>query len=113
VADLDLAAISGESVGGLAYMVVIGSLVGFAAYVWLLQVAPISLVATYAYVNPVVAVLLGWAILDEHVTLRLLGAGAAIVAAVALIVSAPAPGRARGRGLARRRDATAPDSAGV
>jgi drug/metabolite transporter (DMT)-like permease len=113
VSGFDASAVSGESIGGLAYMVVVGSLVGFAAYVWLLQVAPISLVATYAYVNPVVAVLLGWAVLGEDITMRLLGAGAAIVVAVALIVSAPAPGRARGRGLLRRREAAAPDTAGV
>jgi drug/metabolite transporter (DMT)-like permease len=100
--DLDLAAVSGESLFGVAYLVVVGSFVGFTAYVWLLRVAPISLVATYAYVNPVVAVLLGWAILDEAFGARVLLAGAAIVAAVALIVSAPEPERARGRGFFHR-----------
>jgi drug/metabolite transporter (DMT)-like permease len=100
--DLDVAAVSGESLFGVAYLVVVGSLLGFTAYVWLLRVAPISLVATYAYVNPVIAVLLGWALLDEVLEARVLLAGAAIVAAVALIVSAPAPERELGRGVFRR-----------
>ena len=52
-----------------AYLVTFGSVVAFTAYVWVLSVAPISLVATYAYVNPVVAVFLGWLILSEAVTL--------------------------------------------
>jgi drug/metabolite transporter (DMT)-like permease len=99
---LDPAAISGESIFGVVYLIVVGSLVGLTAYVWLLKVAPISLVATYAYVNPVVAVLIGWAILDERFTLSMLLAGALIVAAVALIVSAPVPAREHGRGLLRR-----------
>ncbi len=99
---LDPAAVAGESIAGVGYLIVMGSLVGLTAYVWLLRAAPISLVATYAYVNPVVAVLLGWAIVGEEVTPRVLLAGAAIVAAVALIVSAPAARRADGRGLLRR-----------
>jgi drug/metabolite transporter (DMT)-like permease len=86
--DLDLAAVSGESLLGLAYLIVFGSWVGFAAYVWLLRSARTSLVSTYAYVNPVVAVFLGWAILGEAITGRTLIAGGVIVAAVALIVSA-------------------------
>ena len=53
----------------LGYLVVFGSVVAFTSYVWLLANAPISFVATYAYVNPVVAVFLGWLVLDEHVTL--------------------------------------------
>ena len=85
--ELDVAAFSTASWVGLGYLVVFGSLVGFAAYAWLLRVARTSLVATYAYVNPVIAVLLGWAILGEAVTLRTLLAGLVIVGAVALIVS--------------------------
>ena len=99
---LDVATVSGESLFGLAYLVVVGSLVGLVAYVWLLRAAPISLVATYAFVNPVVAVVIGWALLGEEFTTRMLLAGAAIVVAVAMIVSAPAPERALGRGLRRR-----------
>jgi drug/metabolite transporter (DMT)-like permease len=100
---LDAGAISGESLFGIAYLVVVGSLIGLTAYVWLLRAAPISLVATYAYVNPVIAVVIGWAFLDESLTGRLLVAGAAIVAAVAMIVSAPAPERETGRALRVRR----------
>jgi len=97
-ADLEWARISVPSVVGLGYLIVFGSWVGFAAYVWLLRAARTSLVSTYAYVNPVVAVFLGWAILDEAITLRTLVAGGIVLAAVALIVSAqprrtePAPG---------------------
>ena len=102
LATLDVAAVSGESLAGVGYLIVAGSLIGLSAYVWLLRVAPISLVATYAYVNPVIAVLLGWALLDESITLRVVLAGGAIVLAVALIVSAPKPAQAFGRGLLRR-----------
>ncbi len=73
---------------GWAYLVVFGSLVAFTAYVWLLSVAPISLVATYAYVNPLVAVFLGWLILSEAVTAAIVLGGAVVVAAVAVVVSA-------------------------
>ncbi|HEX2110499.1 MAG TPA: EamA family transporter [Gaiellaceae bacterium] len=102
LADVDPASVSRDSLLGVAYLIVVGSLVGFSSYVWLLRAAPISLVATYAYVNPVIAVLLGWALLDEIVDARVLLAGGAIVAAVALIVSAPAPERETGRGVLRR-----------
>jgi drug/metabolite transporter (DMT)-like permease len=79
-------AFSGRSLAGFVYLVAIGSLVAFTAYVWVLQHAPISKVATYAYVNPVIAIFLGWAILSEHVTATI-GIGAAIVvASVAAIV---------------------------
>ncbi|MDP9863733.1 MULTISPECIES: EamA family transporter [Streptosporangium] len=84
---LDLGAVSGRSWAGLAYLVVMGSLVGFTAYVWLLGSAPISLVSTYAYVNPVVAVALGALVLGEPVTGSMLAAGLVIVLGVALVVS--------------------------
>jgi drug/metabolite transporter (DMT)-like permease len=70
------------------YLVVFGSVVAFSAYVWALDAAPISLVATYAYVNPVVAVFLGWLILAEPITLPILVGGAVVVAAVAIVVAA-------------------------
>ena len=70
------------------YLVVFGSMVAFSAYVWLLGNAPISLVATYAYVNPVVAVVLGALILDEPITSAVLVGGAVIVAAVAIVITA-------------------------
>jgi drug/metabolite transporter (DMT)-like permease len=82
-------AVSGESLAGWLYLIVFGSWVGFAAYMWLLRNAPTPLVSTYAYVNPVVAVLLGWAVLSEPVTWTTLAAGGLIVGAVALIVSRP------------------------
>lgn len=77
-----------HSLLALGYLVVFGSWIAFSSYVWLLRVARTSLVSTYAYVNPVVAVLLGWLILDESIGLRTLLAGAVVVTAVALIVSA-------------------------
>ena len=70
------------------YLVVFGSLVAFTSYVWLLSVAPISLVATYAYVNPIVAVFLGWLILAEPVTTAIVACGAVVVVAVAIVVAA-------------------------
>lgn len=88
---MDLAAASAASWLALAYLVVFGSLLAFSCYVWLLGAAPTSLVSTYAYVNPVVAVLLGWAILGEPVTPRMLVAGAIILLAVGLIVSQARP----------------------
>ena len=98
VADVHPSQISLGSVVGLVYLIVLGSLVAFSTYVWLLRNAPISLVGTYAYVNPVVAVFLGWAFLDEIIRGTTLLAGAVIVVAVALIVTArrppePPPGR--------------------
>jgi len=84
---LDLAAASPRSLLAVGYLVVFGSLVGFTAYVWLLKVSTPPLVATYAYVNPVVAVFLGWAFAGEPVTGRTLVAAAVIVGAVMLITT--------------------------
>lgn len=78
--------VSADSIVALAYLVAVGSLVGFTAYAWLLRVAPLPLVATYAYVNPIVAVALGSLILGESVTPRTLLAGVVIIVAVAIIV---------------------------
>ncbi|HJV05492.1 MAG TPA: EamA family transporter [Actinomycetota bacterium] len=86
--DLDLGGVSAASLWGLGFLIVFGSWVGFAAYVWLLRNARTSLVSTYAYVNPVVAVFLGWAVLEEVVTLRTFLAGGVILAGVAMIVAA-------------------------
>jgi drug/metabolite transporter (DMT)-like permease len=94
---------SADALLSLGYLVVIGSLVGFTAYVWLLRSAPVSLVATYAYVNPIVAVALGWALLGETITLQMVVAGASILVAVALIVRASGAAVEPGRGLLRRR----------
>ncbi|MFE1384438.1 EamA family transporter [Streptomyces sp. NPDC058740] len=84
---LDLSAVSGRSWAALAYLVVFGSLLAFTAYAWLLQAAPLSLVATYAYVNPVVAVALGALVLDEALTWPIVLGGAIVVGGVCLIVS--------------------------
>jgi len=70
---------------GLLYLITIGSLIGFVSYGWLLQNAPISLVATYAYVNPLVAVFLGAWLADETINARILVAGLVIIGSVVLI----------------------------
>lgn len=75
----------------LGYLVVFGSLLGFTAYGFALANARLSLVGTYAYVNPVVAVFLGWAILAEPITAIVAGGGALVVLGVALVVSAERP----------------------
>lgn len=82
---LDLEGISRESALALAYLIVFGSLIGFASYSWLLRAAPISLVSTYAYVNPMVAVFLGYLIADEPLTWQVLMSSLIIVGSVALI----------------------------
>jgi drug/metabolite transporter (DMT)-like permease len=70
---------------GLAYLIAVGSLVGFVSYGWLLQNAPVSLVATYPYVNPLVAVFLGAWLADETLNARILIAGLVIISSVVLI----------------------------
>jgi len=84
--DVHVEAFSTRSVLALAYLIAIGSWVAFTAYAWLLQNAPISKVSTYAYVNPVVAIVLGWLVLDEVVTGVTLVGAAIIVVSVALVV---------------------------
>jgi drug/metabolite transporter (DMT)-like permease len=95
LARLDIAHASTRSLLGFAYLVTFGSLIGFTAYVYLLAHTTAAKAATYAYVNPVVAVLLGWAIGHEPVTTRTLLAAGVILAGVAIITvtrdgSAPA-----------------------
>lgn len=77
----------------LGYLVVFGSVVAFTAYVWLVANAPISFVSTYAYVNPVVAVFLGWLILGEPVTLAIGLGGGIVVLAVATVIASERPPR--------------------
>lgn len=79
------ASVSLRSIGGVAYLVVFGSLIAFTAYMWLLQRCPPTLVATHTYANPVVAVLLGWLFASEGLTLRVTAACVAILGAVMLI----------------------------
>jgi drug/metabolite transporter (DMT)-like permease len=81
------ATFSTNSLLAVAYLVVFGSIVAFSAYTWLLQHAPISTVATYAYVNPIVAVLLGAFVLSEPITIRTLIASVLILGAVVAMVS--------------------------
>jgi len=92
----DFADASAESWIALGYLVVFGSLLAYTAYVWLLQHAPLSLVSTYAYVNPVVAVLLGALILAEPLTAAILAGGAIVVVGVALVVRAERPRTTKG-----------------
>ena len=101
---LDIAAISTRSALAVVYLLVLGSLVAFTVYGWMLRVAPLPLVATYAYVNPIIAVILGSIILSEPIDARTVVAGAVIVGAVALIVTS------RGR-MAAPRGAQAPQPA--
>ena len=82
---LHVAAISLASWAGWAYLVTFGSLVGFTAYIYLLQAVTPAKASTYAYVNPVVAVFLGWGVAGEPVTARTLAAAAVILAGVAMI----------------------------
>ena len=82
----DLDSFSGASLAAFVYLVVAGSLIGYTAYVWLLHHVPLGTVATYAYVNPVVAITLGVLFLDESLTTRLLVGAAIVLASVAVVV---------------------------
>jgi drug/metabolite transporter (DMT)-like permease len=84
---VDLAAVSARSVLALAYLIVFGALVGFSAYIWLLRVTTPTRAATYAYVNPVVAVFLGWALASEEITGQTIVAAGVIIAAVVIITT--------------------------
>jgi drug/metabolite transporter (DMT)-like permease len=87
-ADLHLGSVDTKGWLALVYLIGLGSLLGYSAYVYLLANAPISLVGTYAYVNPVVAVFLGWLILSESVTTTIVLGGAIVVLGVGLVVTA-------------------------
>lgn len=82
---LDLSQISLRSYIALGYLIIFGSIVGYNAYIWLLKNAEPSLVSTYAYVNPIVAVFLGWALAGEQVTLYSLFAAVIIITSVIII----------------------------
>jgi drug/metabolite transporter (DMT)-like permease len=84
---------STASLLAFAYLVVPGSIVAYSAFVWLLANVPIATVSTYAYVNPLVAVALGWLLLDEAVTPAIAGGAALVLASVALIVRDRPPAR--------------------
>ena len=82
---LDWAAVSTRSIVSMVYLVLVGSVIGYSAYMWLLGVTSAARVSTYAFVNPVVAVMIGSIFANEPLTPRIIVAGAIIVAAVALI----------------------------
>jgi drug/metabolite transporter (DMT)-like permease len=103
LSQLDVAHASTRSLLGFAYLVTFGSLIGFTAYVYLLSHTTAAKAATYAYVNPVVAVLLGWAIGHEEVTRRTILAAGVILAGVAIITVT------RDTGAESRDDADADD----
>ena len=92
---VDPSSFSARSLLSLGYLIVFGSLLGYSAYVWLLRVASPALASTYAYVNPVVAVFLGWLLAGERLTGRIVLASAVIVGAVALITRSRQKRRAR------------------
>jgi drug/metabolite transporter (DMT)-like permease len=92
-AHFDPSRVTGSAVLAWGYLVVFGSLVGFTAYIWLLGATSIARAGTYAYVNPVVAVFLGWAILDEPVTSRMLLAALITLSGVVLVSVPAAAGR--------------------
>jgi drug/metabolite transporter (DMT)-like permease len=94
---------SGRSIGGFFYLVTFGSVVGYTAFVWLLDNAPIGKVATYAYVNPVVAIALGAIVLHETLTWTIAAGAVLVLACVAIVVrreSIPAEAEAVGAGTA-------------
>lgn len=88
-ARLDTSQVSAVSVVALLYLVLFGAVVGFTAYLWLLKNTSLALASTYAYVNPVVAVVLGWSIAGEEISLRVLAAAVVILSGVVLITVKP------------------------
>jgi drug/metabolite transporter (DMT)-like permease len=93
---LHFAAISGRSWMALIYLIVFGSGIGFTAYLYILKNSTASKVATYAFVNPVVAIFLGWMLAGETITARTAIAAAVILTAVVLVISAPRADAAEG-----------------
>jgi len=83
-----MSSVSARSILALAYLIVFGSIVAFTAFTWLVSVTTASLVSTYAYVNPVIAVFLGWALAGEKLGVRILAATVIIVISV-ILVSTP------------------------
>lgn len=88
---IDFAQVSVRSALAVGYLIFFGSIIGFSAYIWLLKVADSAVVSTYAYVNPVVAVILGWALAGEQMTAQDAAAAVIIVVAVILITKANSP----------------------
>ena len=118
-ATFDIAAVTLTSWVGIGYLIVMGSVLGYSTFAWLITVAPLSRVSTYAYVNPIVAVILGWIVLNEPLTPRTIVASAVIVIAVAIIVTtrtrpmpATAPSAAAQSGRQAPASQAQPDAAG-
>lgn len=97
-ARLALPAVTLRSWLAMLYLIVFGSLVGFTCYSWLIRNAPPAQTATYAYVNPIVAVFLGWALADEVLTGRMLVGAVVTVLGVAIITAFRGRRRRRGQG---------------
>jgi drug/metabolite transporter (DMT)-like permease len=100
--ELDSSAFAADSIAAWLYLVVAGSLVGFSAYAWLLRAAPISLVVTHQYVNPLVAIALGMLLLGERPSPWTLAGALLVVGAVYLAVRAETPTRRRPASVAPR-----------
>ena len=98
VGALHLRAISGRSWAALGYLIVFGSMVGFTAYIYILKKSTATRVATYAFVNPVVALFLGWLLIGETINLRTVIAAGVILTAVLLVIAAPHHGPLRAKG---------------
>ena len=99
----DVHAVASSSIIGLLYLITFGSLLGFTAYIYLLGASTPAKVSTYAYVNPVVAVFLGWAVAGEPFTTRTALAAAVILAGVAIITLANVPAAGKSRAATQRR----------
>ncbi|MFL5601483.1 MAG: EamA family transporter [Gemmatimonadaceae bacterium] len=95
LSDFDIQRVSAESIVGLAYLITFGSLLGFTSYIWLLDKVSPARLGTYAYVNPIVAVLLGWAVAGERLSARTVVAAVIVICAVALITTARSTGGAQ------------------
>ena len=108
LATFDVTGVSARSFAAWVYLLIVGSLIGFTAFVFLLRVSTAARVATYAYVNPVVAVILGWLLAGEAISARMLVAAAIIVGGVALITIAE--GRTPAKSV--RRDDSVPKQTG-
>jgi drug/metabolite transporter (DMT)-like permease len=88
ISRFDIHRISSASAAGLVYLITFGSLLGFTSYIWLLDKVSPARLGTYAYVNPIVAVFLGWAIAGERLSIRTAVAAAIVICAVAIITTA-------------------------
>ncbi|MFL5556117.1 MAG: EamA family transporter [Gemmatimonadaceae bacterium] len=95
LSDFDIQRVSAESIVGLVYLITFGSLLGFTSYIWLLDKVSPARLGTYAYVNPIVAVLLGWAVAGERLSARTVVAAVIVICAVALITTARSTGGAQ------------------